>query len=556
MRPGFAALLAACIATLVANDATATPIILPARQALGADDRASLYLIPPDGARACIAQFAADGHTTGAYRISLGGPSRRLRWTMARTGRGSLAIYVSCGTDARHPTSLGTARRTFALARSGRRRGRTLLRRGSWRVSAGWIPKGPPAFKGSRARAADVTEANTSVARTCSSPYMTKAYAVGQGYGARMGFVPRTPAHDNPNVDKIWKALLECVRYPNLTGSQADSVFKQMVCHVIYGALPGAGSSWDFEAWRTDPSWATALWPGHDCQKWGNVAITVAGAQFNGQILNGSLDFAQQKHAWLVLRMPDGDFVREHVLTTKAFGCLKALGAPGPVVVASGFLTDELPILGDAGDEWCTGAATVPLSVAGSPTVTLTQGPAALPSGYRYGVALSGFGPRSVVSVTCYDSASPGGFYSFHLTTDASGAAFTSSYCYSGDGPDHWVIAGGVASNHVAWGGSSPPPPPAPTWAEQETPNHPVNTFLNYHNASGVGQAIPAGTWVQVSCKVYDPTIGSVNPDGYWYRIASAPWSNIYYAPANTFMNGDTYGGPYTHNTDFAVANC
>jgi hypothetical protein len=115
-------------------------------------------------------------------------------------------------------------------------------------------------------------------------------------------------------------------------------------------------------------------------------------------------------------------------------------------------------------------------------------------------------------------------------------------------------------------GGSTPAPPPTPgggspspsaqTWSEQETPNHPVNTFLNYHNASGVGPAVAAGQWVQVSCKVYDPYIQSVNPDGYWYRIASSPWNNAYYSPANTFMNGDPYGGPYTHNTDFAVPNC
>jgi len=104
-------------------------------------------------------------------------------------------------------------------------------------------------------------------------------------------------------------------------------------------------------------------------------------------------------------------------------------------------------------------------------------------------------------------------------------------------------------------GGGTPPPPPR-VWLEQETPNHPVNTFLNYHNASGMGPAITAGQWVEVSCKMYDPFIASVNPDGYWYRIASAPWSNAYYSPANTFMNGDPYGGPYTHNTDFAVQNC
>jgi hypothetical protein len=117
--------------------------------------------------------------------------------------------------------------------------------------------------------------------------------------------------------------------------------------------------------------------------------------------------------------------------------------------------------------------------------------------------------------------------------------------------------AGGPSGGALSGAGSSnPPPAPPPTWREQETPNHPVNTFTNYHNASGMGPPIAAGQWVDVYCKAYDPTIVSVNPDGYWYRIASSPWNGNYYSPANTFMNGDPYGGPYTHNTDFAVPNC
>jgi hypothetical protein len=99
-------------------------------------------------------------------------------------------------------------------------------------------------------------------------------------------------------------------------------------------------------------------------------------------------------------------------------------------------------------------------------------------------------------------------------------------------------------------------PSPPQTFSEQETPNHPVNTFTDYDNASGEGTPVAAGEWVQVSCKVYDPTIASVNPDGYWYRIASSPWNDAFYSPANTFMNGDPYGGPYTHNTDFNVPDC
>jgi hypothetical protein len=101
----------------------------------------------------------------------------------------------------------------------------------------------------------------------------------------------------------------------------------------------------------------------------------------------------------------------------------------------------------------------------------------------------------------------------------------------------------------------TPIPPPPATYTEQEG-HYGANTFTNYHNASGMGPRISPAQYVQVSCKVYDPTIVSANPDGYWYRIASSPWNNTYYAVANTFMNGDPWNGPYTHNTDFAVPNC
>jgi len=108
-----------------------------------------------------------------------------------------------------------------------------------------------------------------------------------------------------------------------------------------------------------------------------------------------------------------------------------------------------------------------------------------------------------------------------------------------------------------------PTPTPTPTtvpgqktYSEQEG-HYGANTFTNPYNASGMGSnKIPAGAWVQVTCKVYVPAIQSANPDGYWYRIASSPWNNAYYAVANTFMNGDPWGGPYTHNTDFNVPDC
>lgn len=95
----------------------------------------------------------------------------------------------------------------------------------------------------------------------------------------------------------------------------------------------------------------------------------------------------------------------------------------------------------------------------------------------------------------------------------------------------------------------------ASAYAEQEG-HYGANTFTDYHNASGLGSRVAAAQWVQVSCKVYDPFIASVNPDGYWYRLSSSPWNGQYYAAANTFMNGDPWSGPYTHNTDFNVPDC
>ncbi|WP_344458256.1 hypothetical protein, partial [Actinocorallia aurantiaca] len=50
----------------------------------------------------------------------------------------------------------------------------------------------------------------------------------------------------------------------------------------------------------------------------------------------------------------------------------------------------------------------------------------------------------------------------------------------------------------------------ADTYREQQG-SRGANTFKNYHNASDMGPRIPAGQWVEISCKVHDPTIQSVN---------------------------------------------
>ena len=120
---------------------------------------------------------------------------------------------------------------------------------------------------------------------------------------------------------------------------------------------------------------------------------------------------------------------------------------------------------GDGPDHWVTGGGIESNHVAWGPgsdspvtptpppavaRITLARGGAAQ-FGYWYSTSLSGFPAGSQVTVTCRDSADPGGFYNQTFTVDGSGNAGDSTLCYSGDGPDHWVTGGGVESNHVGW---------------------------------------------------------------------------------------------------------
>lgn len=99
--------------------------------------------------------------------------------------------------------------------------------------------------------------------------------------------------------------------------------------------------------------------------------------------------------------------------------------------------------------------------------------------------------------------------------------------------------------------GTSPP-----VFQETVIPESEARTFRNHHAVSGEGPNIGAEQTVKVFCKVYDPSIASVLPGGYWYQIASAPWRGNYYSPANSFLDGDPPGGPYEHTVDASVPEC
>lgn len=103
---------------------------------------------------------------------------------------------------------------------------------------------------------------------------------------------------------------------------------------------------------------------------------------------------------------------------------------------------------------------------------------------------------------------------------------------------------------------ASQPPIVAPTtWSE--TTGGETHTWTNYLNAGGQeGPVIPRGTTVQISCKVQGFRVEDGNT--WWYRIASSPWSNSFYASADAFYNNGASSGPLsgTPFVDPAVANC
>lgn len=108
-------------------------------------------------------------------------------------------------------------------------------------------------------------------------------------------------------------------------------------------------------------------------------------------------------------------------------------------------------------------------------------------------------------------------------------------------------------------GAPAPAPSPSPsapaTYAE--TTGSVTHTWSDYGNAGGTeGPSIPANDTVQIACKVTGFKVEDGNT--WWYRIASGPWNNAYYASADAFYNngqtsGSLVGTPFV---DVNVPNC
>jgi hypothetical protein len=107
-------------------------------------------------------------------------------------------------------------------------------------------------------------------------------------------------------------------------------------------------------------------------------------------------------------------------------------------------------------------------------------------------------------------------------------------------------------------GGEAPGEMEAPSaGALAETSGGVVHTWTDYANAGGIeGPQIPSNDTVQIACKVSGFTVADGNT--WWYRIASSPWNNTYYASADAFYNngatsGSLLGTPFV---DPNVPNC
>ncbi len=395
--------------------------------------------------------------------------------------------------------------------------------------------------------------------QACNSSWIFAAGTTGAGVAADVSLNPteQTRLIGRFYGNDVWAALNGCVGLPYLTDDEYQSIYQQFVCHLEGGLTTGdTGPTFDFEAWRpVVPAFDSLL--DYHC----NPPDPRGGQEYVNQIVQWAADPNAQKTAWLITPTSSGMLQREWIPTSEIYYCLKNAGYAGPTELDHDFFVSYLDPRGpDVTQSGACGSSGPPNPVAsGDFYVQNADGGIYWRSRADWNTpeatAGNGFYPGTVIRPTCYQSGAadvPGSADAmWEQATWVSGPGSGSGWIN-----EHYVADGQPINQPSPGVPSCSPPPPPPTWSEQETPNHPVNTFTDYHNASGMGQPIAAGQWVQVSCKVYDPTIASVNPDGYWYRVASSPWNNTYYSPANTFMNGDPYGGPYTHNTDFNVPDC
>jgi hypothetical protein len=553
----------------------AEPVILP-HPTYHAGKHVGLQVVAPRRAKSCQIAFETRGRTVASHRVTLGGPTRMVLWRTSHTARGTWSAALSCRAG-----SLTSVRRaTIVVGRRGRPRGQLVVH-GSLHVTHGLIPEMPSRHDARVSLSSkddtvinDCTGGNVAGCfNSCAnSEEIHSTRTTGDGLGTAVQVDPTGAAHANSVaalasetqlIDsslsegyslyrEMWSDLNRCANLPsNLTPSERHSLYEQMSCHALYGfSRIGAGNTWDFEAWRKNVDWTSALSIGGSCgQGYGEVSKTT-GADY----LQGKLVKAYDTHAstlsvetWRV-DASGGKSVRRNVATPNGYGCMAANGYAAPKWYPSGFLDEyAVAVQPDVTDVEACG----PTKLSLIPIVTLAQGTAA-PAGSWYSITLDGFQAGLDIGVSCRDSVDPTGFKTVSVTTDSTGHAAIGNACFSGDGPDHWVVANGVESNHVSWGAGGGG---GGGGGGTTQPGQPINAYDNYGGGAaghamcrgnpGRPESTPGGTATQTF--VVPQNVGSINhalvqidPDSTVTAHASLYVNGGFAASADALASGDT----------------
>jgi hypothetical protein len=123
--------------------------------------------------------------------------------------------------------------------------------------------------------------------------------------------------------------------------------------------------------------------------------------------------------------------------------------------------------------------------------------------------------------------------------------------------PDCDSASSSQASGGTPSGGGTTTGTPSSTTTYTETAGGTANTWTDYTTAGGTqGPTVPVNQPIQITCAVEGFRVQDGNT--WWYRIASSPWSDGYYASADAFYNnGQTSGSlQNTPYVDPAVPHC
>jgi hypothetical protein len=183
---------------------------------------------------------------------------------------------------------------------------------------------------------------------------------IGDGIATYVQFVPERGARGwlgdehSPVYGEMWRDLNRCAHFsPDISDAQRHSMYVQMACHSKWGISSWfGGNTWDLEAWRRDMQWSDGMSFGGRCgQRYGD--LPGAGGYLFGKLINTVPDPNPSQRAAYFVDNLDGIYVRRHITTTKAYGCMRAGGRAAAKWYPLHFVETYLPMGPLIGDDIC-----------------------------------------------------------------------------------------------------------------------------------------------------------------------------------------------------------